>query len=269
MRPARRGFCPALTLRTNRKALGGVSAPPGANGLRKKRNSLSGLANGKETQCDGPVTSAAMPFVAIERYTMNCPAWASLSLAGRCAYFELLKAFDGSNNGKLALSANMLASKLPVGRATAGRALEELTAKGFIAAVRQGGFNMKSGLRRATEWRLNCYRCDVTGALPSKEFMRWQDGKISFDGLATEQQRSHHGATELTRATILPVCCSDVRPVGRWRTNSRSHHRAPYRIYHVVQRQGAREAEPLRSERSARPGHWKRKPCASTALRKP
>ena len=134
------------------------------------------------------------PFLALERYVFNSPAFRSLSLPARAAYFEMLNLYSGSNNGRIAMSANVLAGKLKTGRATASRALLELEAKGFIEPVRRGGFNMKAGTRRATEWRLTSYRCDVTGERPTKTFMRWQNGKIHFavssqsnSGLTTEQ----------------------------------------------------------------------------------
>jgi biotin operon repressor len=131
------------------------------------------------------------PFIAIERYLLNSPAWTTLSLPGRCAIVELLKVYDGSNNGRLAMSARMLAPKLTISRATATRTLQDLQERGFIEAVREGGFNMKSGERRATEWRLTLHRCDVTGAPPAKTFMRWQAGKIHF----AASPESHSGFT--------------------------------------------------------------------------
>ncbi|MFN0191848.1 MAG: hypothetical protein ACKVP5_07700 [Aestuariivirga sp.] len=141
----------------------------------------------------GRSSRSLSPFIALERYIKASPAWQSLSLAARCAYLELLDLYTGSNNGKLAVSAKMLADRLPIGRATANRAIAELQVKGFIEPVRLGSFSVKYGDRRATEWRLTRYRCDATGAAPSKTFMRWQAGKIHFtvspqstNGLTTE-----------------------------------------------------------------------------------
>ena len=114
------------------------------------------------------------PFIALERYIKASPAWQSLSLAARCAYLEFLDLYDGRNNGRIALSAKMLAARLPIGRATASRAVAELVDRGFVEVTRQGAFSVKHGDRRATEWALTRYRNDATGALPSKAFMRWQ-----------------------------------------------------------------------------------------------
>jgi hypothetical protein len=119
-------------------------------------------------------------FVALENYMLKSPAWQSLSLAARCAFVELRFLYDGSNNGRIALSARTLSERLPISRATASRAFMELVERGFIEAVRAGGFNIKTGERRATEWRLTSCRCDVTNSPSARTFMRWQGGKIHF-----------------------------------------------------------------------------------------
>lgn len=131
------------------------------------------------------------PFIALERYIKASPAWQSLSLVARCAYIELLDIYSGSNNGRIALSARSLAERLPISRATATRALQDLTDRGFIEVTREGAFSLKSGLRRATEWRLTRYHCDLTGQSQSQKFMRWQNGKFHF----TASPESHNGFT--------------------------------------------------------------------------
>jgi len=121
---------------------------------------------------------ALSPFIAMERYMLESHAWQSLSLPARCALIEMLSIYNGRNNGCIGQSARMLAESLHISRATANRALRELTDKGFIEAVKAGGFSMKSG-PRATEWRLTMHPCNVTNETrPSKKFMRWHKGKI-------------------------------------------------------------------------------------------
>jgi DNA-binding transcriptional regulator YhcF (GntR family) len=145
-------------------------------------------------------------FIALERYITAAPAWQSLSLAARCGYLELLDIYNGSNNGTIALSARMLSDRLRVSRATAARALNDLTARGFIEATRAGGFNLKSGERRATEWRLNRYKCDLTGQVPSQQYMRWKDGKIHF----TVSPESHTGLTREPLTATAQQCFNNV-----------------------------------------------------------
>lgn len=112
------------------------------------------------------------PFVALERYLLASLAWRSLSPVARCALIELLMKYNGINNGRLAMSANNLANLLSISRATAGRALQQLIDVGFIETTRPSGFSCK--LKIAAEYRVTFHRCDATGNLPMKQFMRWQ-----------------------------------------------------------------------------------------------
>lgn len=128
--------------------------------------------------------------MARERYLLESRAWQSLSPVARSAYLELAQRYFGNNNGRIALSARTLAERLSTGRATASRALADLTDRGFIEAARAGGFSVKSGERRSTEWRLTSHRCDKTGAPPSKNFMRWEPGKIHFTASPQSQTGS-------------------------------------------------------------------------------
>ncbi|WP_373505993.1 helix-turn-helix domain-containing protein [Aestuariivirga sp.] len=130
-------------------------------------------------------------FIAIERYILKCDAWRSLSPNARATILEILQIYNGSNNGKLAMSARTLSERLPLSRSTTARVLKELLAHGFIEQVRPGGFNIKSGDRRSTEWRLTWFHCDVTRAPPSRLFMRWSQGKFHF----TVSSESHPGLT--------------------------------------------------------------------------
>jgi hypothetical protein len=120
---------------------------------------------------------------------LRTPAWQSLLPPARCALIELLNLYNGSNNGRIAMSARGLAERLHISRATAARALNDLSERGFIEVVRRGGFSCKRKL--ASEWRLTMYHCDVTSQIPSKTFTRWENGKIHF----TASLRSHHGLT--------------------------------------------------------------------------
>ena len=105
-------------------------------------------------------------------YMLESEAWRSLSLPARSAFVEIARRFNGTNNGRIGMSGRQLATLLHTSRATATRALQELAAKGFIEVVRRGAFSNKFKL--ASEWRLTIHRCDVTGEIPSKAFMKWR-----------------------------------------------------------------------------------------------
>ena len=134
-------------------------------------------------------------FVALEHYLLDCPAWRTLPLAGRCIFITIARLYNGRNNGRLAMSARTLAELLPISRQTGSRMLKELTRRGFIEAVRTGAFNVKSGEGRATEWRLTMLQCNVNGDRPSRAFMRWQDGKFHLTASPRGPRRPHYRAT--------------------------------------------------------------------------
>jgi hypothetical protein len=132
-------------------------------------------------------------FVAVERYIMRSAAWHYLTPLARAAYLEIAYGFDGANNGRIQMAARTLGDRLNVNKATASRALLELASKGFITVAKQSAFSVK--LKQASEYRLTAYRCDRTGDLPSKEFIRWQPEEKN-----TVAPTQPHGCTHATEA---------------------------------------------------------------------
>lgn len=110
-------------------------------------------------------------FVAVERYLLNSNSWLDLKPLARACYIELASAFTGSNNGKIAFSSRIMAKRLGVGKATASRAIAELEVHGFVETAQPSSFQNK--IRLAAEYRLTAFKCDKTGELASKNFMRW------------------------------------------------------------------------------------------------
>jgi hypothetical protein len=128
---------------------------------------------------------------------MQAASWRALSPNARAAYLEVYFGYDGENNGRILLSALMLADRLGRDKSTAARALKELEQHGFIQCVSKGGFNCKAP--HASEWRMTAFNCNVTGELASKSFMRWQPKNSECGGTG----ESHGGtcATDSLKAT--------------------------------------------------------------------
>jgi hypothetical protein len=99
------------------------------------------------------------------------PSWHSLKPVARAAYIEVAKLYNGTNNGYLAMSGRRLAEAMPISRQTGTRSLEELVEKGFLEVVTPSAFSLK--IKRATEYRLTAFGCDVKASPPSKAFMKW------------------------------------------------------------------------------------------------
>jgi hypothetical protein len=109
--------------------------------------------------------------VGLYHYMMDAEAWQSLSGNQRAIYVEMAARYNGRNNGRIPYSVREAAESLHIGKSTAARDLAVLRERGFIIPRRKGAFSLK--VRHATEWRLTEFSCDVTPAMPTKEFMRW------------------------------------------------------------------------------------------------
>lgn len=112
------------------------------------------------------------PFVQLHWFMLDSEAWRHLTPAARSVYLEVARAYRGSNNGFLGLSARTAAERCRINKDTACRALQELQDLGFIVCAMRGGFSRK--VRHASEWRLTTEKCDRTGETATKAFMRWR-----------------------------------------------------------------------------------------------
>lgn len=109
--------------------------------------------------------------VRLHHWLLNTAAYRSLSPPARALLVELMSIYNGTNNGRLALSVRDAGTACCVSKNTAARAFRELTDRGFIVQIKPSGFSVKS--RLAAEWALTEFRNDVTGCMATKEFVRW------------------------------------------------------------------------------------------------
>jgi len=132
-------------------------------------------------------SKAGPPFVQLPWFMLDSDAWRALTPQQVAAYIELSRLYNGANNGRLALSVRDAAERCKINKDTANKALATLETLGFIECATPGGFSRK--VRHATEWRLTLWRCDRTGALPSKAFMKWRPA--ANPDLGERNSRSH------------------------------------------------------------------------------
>jgi len=109
-------------------------------------------------------------FVKLPHHLLRSYAWHSLTPLQRAAYIEIAQLYDGKNNGRLAMSARMLASLIPCGRNSASRCLRCLEDTGFIDNLKFGKYTRRDEERLASEYRLTEFRCDATGEPPSRRY---------------------------------------------------------------------------------------------------
>ena len=94
-------------------------------------------------------------FVMLDNYIFDCLAYRTMKPGPRALLWELIRLYNGSNNGRIGLGVRSAAQALGVSKDTAAGYFETLMKRGFIAVARSGGFNMKDPQsRRASEWRL-------------------------------------------------------------------------------------------------------------------
>jgi hypothetical protein len=114
---------------------------------------------------------SGQPFVQLHTFMLKTRAWRSLSCTARAAYVHLASRYNGSNNGELGLGCRTLGDELGCSRATASRALLELEDAGFIDTMKIGSFARRN--RKASEYRLTMFACNVTNTSATKRFLDW------------------------------------------------------------------------------------------------
>ena len=152
-------------------------------------------------------------FLMIESYIFKSAAWRALTPVERAAYLEVKWRYDGLNNGRIGLGVRELSEALQTSKDTANRALIGLIDKGLTKKAKASGFNMKN--RMATELRLTEYRCDVTGELPTKEFMRWQPAeKAQSDRKDVQSDRKDNRPPKILQNSPHSPMRGTVRPIS-------------------------------------------------------
>ena len=120
-------------------------------------------------------------FIQLFYFVMDTAAWKDLTAVERAIYVEITRRYNGTNNGKISLSAREIASELKISKVTAARALRTLQQHGFIVVEKRGAFHCK--IRHASEYRLTLYDSDIAtnyqDKLATKEFLRWPEIQIT------------------------------------------------------------------------------------------
>ena len=145
-------------------------------------------------------------YVSLRYWLLNAPAWKSLPGNARALYIELVRRYNGSNNGRIPYSVREAAQGLSISLHTASHLLRILQERGLIVCIKRGAFSLKT-TKEASEWQLTEYDCDHPVAHATKDFMRWQppeDGDIK----SLNRQPSHHRKSK----TRLPQPNRTVAP---------------------------------------------------------
>lgn len=83
---------------------------------------------------------------------MDSEAWISLNPVTRCIWIEVMRRYNGSNNGNIPFSCREISARLAVSKDTASRGFNDLIDRGFIRITVDSAFNLKT--KRSRRWRL-------------------------------------------------------------------------------------------------------------------
>lgn len=116
--------------------------------------------------------------VRLHHWVMETAAWRTMGAVPRSILVELMRRYNGSNNGHIPMSIREISSLVRIGKTTAADGLQELEDRGFIREAIPSSFARKTSASgpagRSSRWRLTEFKCDLTSDLPTKEFARWE-----------------------------------------------------------------------------------------------
>ena len=110
--------------------------------------------------------------VQLPEWLQRSEAWTTLKPGPRALYVELKRRFNGTNNGRIALSHRDAAKALNVHRNSVGPWFQELQDRGFIRMM-QAPHLGPSGIGKASVWALDEVPTDDMKPA-RKQFMSWR-----------------------------------------------------------------------------------------------
>ena len=154
-------------------------------------------------------SKAAAPYLTLDCWILESPAFQELSLNAEHVLFAMLKRYYGSNNGKISfgclsgcltrIDGRWVERPSKLSKTAQWRALSELQTQGFIECTQPSSFGQK---RLVRDWRLTWLRDDRNGALPTKEFTRLPGERSTLRG---PQNSKASSSGETVGAHIVPL----------------------------------------------------------------
>ena len=141
-------------------------------------------------------------YVGLPHYLLDSIAFKTLPGDAVKLLLYIWKRHNGVNNGEISFGVRE-AAEIGISKTPASRMLTILIERGFLAIVREGGFNV--GDRKTRTWRLTAEPC--RGGPGSKEFMRWKPAQVPPAGPNKENPSLPTGTISPptgTRAIKLP-----------------------------------------------------------------
>ena len=150
-------------------------------------------------------TKASARHVRLYYALLESAAWAALTATEKIAYVEFCRIYNGGNNGRIVLSTRDVEKRLSCSKGTACRVLARLEEVGLTRKVKSGVYTYREQTRRAAEWRLTDFQCNVTGSGPTREWKRWKpDDRSTREAVPPHQESSTVPPGKHGYATVKP-----------------------------------------------------------------
>jgi len=111
-----------------------------------------------------------LTFVMLTHQLMDSPAYRSLSPSSRAVYLQIIRLYNGYNNGDINLGCRDAGELCNISKNTAAICFQELTEKGFIKIGRDSSFNVKT--RKSRSWILT--NQPLKNTPPTNEWIKWR-----------------------------------------------------------------------------------------------
>lgn len=144
------------------------------------------MGRAKKSRADNRADTRGGGWVGIPHVVADSPAYCQLSLWGRAILFEIARAFNGYNNGKIGLSQRQIADRLNTTNFRAiGKGIAELMEHGLIDVTMEGQWKQ----RMAREYRLTFISTGDAMHLrhATNEYRDWLPEKSCADDVSAEK----------------------------------------------------------------------------------
>lgn len=113
-------------------------------------------------------------FVMLRHDLMDSPAWHDLSCPARVVWTEIMRRYNGINNGKIPFSCREAALRCGISKGTAKKAFDELISHGFIKIAEFSNFTLK--LKKSRRWEVTHEATEKNP--PSNEWREWKNSLL-------------------------------------------------------------------------------------------
>ncbi len=115
-------------------------------------------------------------FIMLRHDIFESQAYRTMKPSARAVLSEIIRRYNGSNNGRISFSVREMAKRINVSHDTAGKAISEVLDRGFIIVTIDSAFNVKNRTARRFALTFETIVNEGNGhkTAPSNEWRKWK-----------------------------------------------------------------------------------------------